>query len=200
LRVNPLWYVAALMGPLVVFALAGLIESLRADHGLALRAQPFVVLIGSFLTNLVLNVWEEIGWRGFALRRVLSHVLLLPASLIVGLAWGIWHVPLFLMPGSAFSNAPFLVWIIGLIALSVLYAALYTGSKQSLFLVTLFHAGINTVGGLLYTGTYVSATLASVLLAVVVLVVTWHKWGRRPRGLDPAAGRQTASAPGSPLR
>ena len=42
-------------------------------------------------------IGEEIGWRGFALPRLLEKYSALSASLILGSVWAIWHLPLILV-------------------------------------------------------------------------------------------------------
>jgi membrane protease YdiL (CAAX protease family) len=44
-------------------------------------------------------LFEEPGWRGFALPRLESRFGPLRASLILGTVWAAWHLPLFLYPG-----------------------------------------------------------------------------------------------------
>ena len=67
------------------------------------------------------------------------------------------------------------------IAASVLYTWLYNGTKGSLLLVALFHAGSNTTGVFMpmantvsseNMGTYIVFVLLEVIMAVVIIVVT----------------------------
>ena len=54
------------------------------------------VSIATFVMSLLSNTWEEVGWRGFALPRLQKNHSALAATLVVGVLWGMWHVPLFL--------------------------------------------------------------------------------------------------------
>lgn len=51
--------------------------------------------VGTPLGNLALVFGEEYAWRGF-LQDELSGLGRLPASLLIGLIWGIWHIPIIL--------------------------------------------------------------------------------------------------------
>ena len=91
-RVGLLWYLIALGLPAVLsLATAGLNYLLGA---------PAFVQVGSLtvfdLVLFVLVVGEELGWRGYALPRLLEKRSPLIASLILGVLWGLWHLPTFL--------------------------------------------------------------------------------------------------------
>lgn len=102
----------------------------------------FIQQSGSFLPLLILGpLSEEIGWRGYALGRLQTRWNALTSSLIVGLIWALWHLPLFMMVGTSQyeSGVPFIGFLIKLIACSVLYTWLYNNTKQSLWSAILLH-------------------------------------------------------------
>ena|GEM_PF-3364559 len=78
-----------------------------------------------------------------------------------------------------FYSEPFGPWLLGIAAQSILYAWLYNRAQGSLLLVSLFHAAINTVGGVLYSGSYLAVTISSCLAAVILVAVAAirrHLW------------------------
>ena len=102
----------------------------------------FWAQMGSFLPLLVVGpLSEEIGWRGYALERLQTRWNALTSSLIVGLIWALWHLPLFMMLGTSFheSGDPFIGFLIKMTASSILYTWLYNNTKQSLWSAILFH-------------------------------------------------------------
>lgn len=84
---------------------------------------------------------EEYGWRGFALERLLKCVNANLASLIIGVIWSLWHLPLFFMVGSSQYefNIPFLVFLVSVTSTSYIYTYIYIRTKQSLFSAIFIH-------------------------------------------------------------
>jgi len=61
------------------------------------------------------------------------------ASLVLGVIWGIWHLPAFLLSGTPQSTWSFTDFFIGTIALSFIATALFNASRGSILLPALFH-------------------------------------------------------------
>ena len=79
--------------------------------------------LGIFLPLLILGpLSEEIGWRGYALARLQTRWNALTSSLIVGLVWALWHLPLFMMVGTSQHELglPFIGFLVGLMANSII--------------------------------------------------------------------------------
>jgi membrane protease YdiL (CAAX protease family) len=141
-RVPIRWYVVALLLPLPISALASGLEYLWGAHG-PIRPQPITVL---GVLVFVLVVGEEIGWRGFALPRLLTRFGPWSASAALGALWALWHLPLFHLAGMPQFGSPFLPYIAYTIALSIILTFLAQHTRGSVIIATLFHGAVNTFG------------------------------------------------------
>jgi uncharacterized protein len=102
----------------------------------------FWTLLGSFFPLLVLGpLSEEIGWRGYALERLQTRWNALTSSLMIGLVWALWHLPLFRMVGTSQHElgVPFIGFLIKMMASSIFYTWLYNNTKKSLWSAILLH-------------------------------------------------------------
>lgn len=165
-RVGIGWYAVALGGYAVVW-LAAL--ALRGELGTAVDlVTPSLALLATFAIRFVAAIPEEVAWRGFALPRLQARHGALAASLIVGVFWALWHLPLLLIKGDVMSTYPLAPYFLEVIAISVVYTWLYNSTRGSVLIVTIFHAASNVVGPFLG----VEQTVAAVLVAAA-LVILW---------------------------
>jgi len=86
---------------------------------------------------------EEFGWRGYALDRLQLRFNALTSSIILGMIWGIWHLPSFFIIGTNQENQPFYPFFFSIIILSVLFTWIYNNSNRSILATMIFHATIN---------------------------------------------------------
>jgi membrane protease YdiL (CAAX protease family) len=105
--------------------------SIRAD--LSAPGTAFVIL-----ATIPLAWFEELGWRRFALDRLLKSRSPIAASLLLGLPWALIHLVV-LLPGMMSAGAPAIPQTIVLIALSIFLTWTYVRSGGSLLAVTLLH-------------------------------------------------------------
>lgn len=135
------WYGFLIFGIPAIFVAGSLVKgNLFSDPfpfetlGTTLSAIGFMIILGPV---------EEIGWRGFALPLLQRKMAPLWAGLVLGLIWGLWHLPAFVMSGtpqSAWSFAPFLL---GSVAVSVIMTPMFNRSGGSILLAALFHFQLN---------------------------------------------------------
>ncbi len=123
--------------------------SVAAVHRVATGAWPPFGHEAWYLmaTAIVFSTWvqagEEIGWRGSALPHLSDRFGLAPASVILGIIWASWHLPLFFVPESDTFGQSFPLYLLQVTALSVAAAWLYWRTHGSLLLVMLLHAAVN---------------------------------------------------------
>jgi membrane protease YdiL (CAAX protease family) len=125
-----------------------------AAHRLATGSWPAFgeTSIFSMFAGILVSTWmqagEEVGWRGFLLPRLSDRVGPEAASLLVGIIWAVWHVPLFLIPGTGSDGQSFPIYLLHVTALSVAMTWLFRRSGGSLLLVMVMHAAVNNTTGL----------------------------------------------------
>ena len=196
-RVSWIWYAVSLAAPaLVIIAALGIYQGLGGS-GLEYNdpAQWYLVFPMFFYILFTSVLGEEIGWRGYAFPRLINAVSPLGASLVLGLIWGLWHLPLFWMPWDFHSEMAFLPFLIQVLASSVIYGWIYMNTQGSLLIIHLFHTASNASAGLLpvlpiSTGGDMRPFWLAVglLTALAVLIVLWG-------GPDLARDKETQQVP-----
>ncbi len=146
-RVGWVWVAVALLVPLAVVALAAAIHVTLLGgtippspaYGHALLAAVNFVLI------LLLGgpLGEEFGWRGYALPALQKRYGWRVASLVLGIVWGAWHLPLFYIANTSQQHIPVALFMVGIVAMSVVFAWLVNRTAGSLVVAILFHTAIN---------------------------------------------------------
>ena len=133
------WYVLTFL--VVIAGTAGQLTIYKL-LGNSFNGNLFWAQLGSFFPLLIIGpLSEEIGWRGYALERLQTRWNALISSLIIGLVWALWHLPLFMMVGTSQHELEILFFgfLIGLMGNSILYTWLYNNTKKSLWSAILLH-------------------------------------------------------------
>ena len=186
-RVGWKWYLTALgLAPALwvagVFLYAVLVQT-RPDFSTIMAHRLFgesanvpLFIVPFFLIDLLSN-GEEIGWRGYVLPRLQAKYNALASTLILGILWGLWHLPKFL---SHFNATAFTWFMIHVIAFAVILTWIYNGTKGSLLLVVICHAASNTVGIFLPVantttgenmGAYITIALFEAAAAIIITII-----------------------------
>jgi membrane protease YdiL (CAAX protease family) len=131
------------------------------------NANLLLLVIPFLIADLITN-GEEIGWRGYVLPRLQVKHSALVASLILGVIWGLWHLPKFI---NHWNTAAFGWFMVGITANAILYTWIYNNTKGSLLLASLFHAASNTAGVFLPVSTTVEIDVSTEAVEAVILVV-----------------------------
>ena len=155
-RAKPLFYLLALLLPIVIHLSAHYLAPLMglevADtlFPADLPVSPIIMAIPYFFLMIFIGGGqEEFGWRGYAQQPLQERFGVIPASLLIGVVWGLWHLPLWVMPGDGHSTYPFIAFLIMTTSISLAYAWLFNKSGKKLLIVIIFHAMNNTAAPLL---------------------------------------------------
>ena len=120
-RVHPAWYLIALVGPFLVTGLSGVAAVLVGAHspGWGVYSDWLGLATTIVATMLIVGLFEEPGWRGYALPRMERNRSALRAALVLGVVWALWHLPE--MVGDPGEREP-IPYILSVVAQSVLLA------------------------------------------------------------------------------
>ncbi len=144
----------------------------RADAHVLFVGVPIVLLTTTHLLTDIGPLGEELGWRGYAMPRLLALYRPLPAGLIVGTIWSIWHLPIFFVSGSGQSQLSYPQFFVGLTGTSVVCTWLYLRTQGNWLLAGIVpHAVMNAAADLSgYTVKSPMFPLTAVLLALAVMI------------------------------
>ena len=104
--------------------------------------KPNFFLLG-FLFGIPAGFFEEIGWTGFAYKKLRLKFTVFKSSLILGLFWGLWHLPVIDFLGAASPHKQYLLpffiaFIAILVAMRLIMMWIYS-KNESLPLVQFMH-------------------------------------------------------------
>ncbi|MFC5136530.1 MULTISPECIES: CPBP family intramembrane glutamic endopeptidase [Haloferacaceae] len=153
-RVGVRWFLVILAVPVGVTIVAAIADILLGGPGVefgeAVTGFPLPTLPTLFISTLP-PLLEELGWRGYALDRLQMDWSALNASLLLGVVWAAWHLPLFFIRGSfhyevvGFLTVGFWLFNIGVVALSVIFTWVYNHTARSIIGIILLHGWVGRV-------------------------------------------------------
>lgn len=117
---------------------------------------PFMIIVGGIIGSLIagptLNaipaLGEELGWRGF-LYKELKPLGFWTSSIIIGVIWGFWHLPL-IIHGYNYPEAP-VAGIFMMVLFTVLLSPIFTHIREqsdTVLVPAVFHGTLNAIAGL----------------------------------------------------
>ena len=179
-RVPFRWYLIATTLPLFSILMvvgfqimSGNGSSIPFQRWIANLPQLALMGLGLSLYGTLVAAGEEIGWRGFALPELLKRHNPLVATLIIGIFWGLWHLPLrWLSPSSGnFTDA--LLYGMGFNAAAGIYTWLHFNTRGSLLIASLFHAvyDVTVILSSSLLGDFFSFQAHMIVLILIALVV-----------------------------
>jgi membrane protease YdiL (CAAX protease family) len=190
-RVGLRWYLAILVGvPTVI-----LVTTLALPGAWAQIRVPALIVFAGYVPMLVVQffttaVAEEPGWRDFALPRLQRRYGPTVGTLVLGLLWGCWHLPLFFTEWGGWPDVSWvrpLEFVVSCVPLSIVMTWVFNRTGQSLPIVMVLHASINATYSLIWSEVFPhldgakdgqhSILIASVIAALILLIATRGKLG-----------------------
>lgn len=165
--------------PLAAAALYFGVQILAIDFSLTLLRPLFQVIPMMIVLILLAGFGEEFGWRGFLLPRLQQNHTALTSSLIIGIFHSLWHIPLFLVDGTAQSDwaqqigllPAFLGYSTFVIAWAIQLTWFFNSSGGSVLMVAVVHgAGNAWIGGYFDISGFTGITGNNVLTTIMVLL------------------------------
>jgi hypothetical protein len=177
-RIGWRWYLASLA--LVVFSTVCQIMIISLLGG-SFDFKLFLIQLPSLLPLLIIGpLSEELGWRGYAQTHLQTRWNPLLSGVVVGAFWALWHLPLFLWPGTSQNELrfPFIGFFCGVTALSVLFAWLHNHTDGMIWTAIFFHwiytyAAQVVASGVERSGLYNWLEYAPYILAAVFISIVW---------------------------
>lgn len=185
-KVGIKWYIAGfflMVGPLIF---SGFYILFGGSVPGPVPGLTIPLILSNLLFTLVSGpLSEEAGWRGFALPKLQSKFNAVTSSLILGVIWACWHIPLYFIE----DRIPFYIFIFLVLVISILMTWGYNNTKGSLIITIIFHFSFNFNGafltglfGLLPTMIFYigGGVMIGVYLIVVVVYAGSEKLSRKP--------------------
>lgn len=203
-RVGFQWYVFVVLACpiLIMLGIFATVPNALSAFIPSMLPSVLLVFVGLLIAGLfVSGLIEEPGWRGFALPRLQKRYGPLTGSIILGFFWGLWHLPLFTIPGYNGAGTGFLgilipwaEFTVALIGMSIIMTWVFNHTKGSILIAMLTHSSIDAFPrSFLFPASYLSSLespltlVAWPVLAIILLIVTRGKLGYRGNVSAPAA-------------
>jgi len=144
-QVRARWYVFAASYMVAIKLSAAVAYRLVSGQWPRFDLESWYLMVAATVFSTVIGgqAGEEIGWRGYALPRLSARFGLGGASILLGVLWALWHLPLFYLRGADTYGQAFPTYLLQVTAISVAIAWLYWRTNGSLLLTMLMHAAIN---------------------------------------------------------
>jgi membrane protease YdiL (CAAX protease family) len=107
-----------------------------------------VGIAGAFITILVASIIEEVGWKGYCEDSIGDYMNWFWESMIFGVLWSLWHLPLLFIPGTyqagLMVNPLYVVnFFISGVPMGFIITWVYLVSDRSILACMIFHLFVN---------------------------------------------------------
>lgn len=136
-----------------------------------------VLLTMNLIPAFIFSFTEELGWRGFLFRNISTRLSIYKGSIIIGLIWAIWHLPILYF--SSFKDPNQFIFFLStyiptLVLWSIIFGWLFKASNQSILAVTISHTLFTVSYNLMMPFISVSVISASILPMTTTLIIVMY--------------------------
>lgn len=150
-RVKWIYVVLAFLLPLIITAGTHYITNLSGIDSLPntllpedLTVPAIILIVPYFVLMLLVGGGqEEFGWRGYAQEPLQQRFGVVSGSIVLGVVWGMWHLPLWFMPGEGHAYYSFLAFMLFTVSFALIIGVLYNVSGKKLIIPLIIHAMSN---------------------------------------------------------
>lgn len=153
-----MWYIFAVTFIAFIKGLAALVYFLLFNSWPQFGTTSWYVMLFAIVVSMWAQAGEEIGWRGYALPRMSKKFGLAMSSVLLGIIWAIWHLPLFYIAAADTFNQSFPLYLLQVTGLSVIMAWLFWKVNGNLLPLMVFHAAINNTKDIVPSASKASAS------------------------------------------
>jgi membrane protease YdiL (CAAX protease family) len=139
---------------------------------------PQRTLAALIFGQLAVVLGEEPGWRGFALPRLIERLGPNVGTLILGIAWSLWHLPLFVIAGTPQYGTPFMPFLVTLTAWSMVITLVVMHARGGAVAAMLFHASANLCAFTMWEPDAQVFALAPWIVAAVIASWRMQTWAK----------------------
>lgn len=175
-ELNIKWYLFASGFMVVIKLLVAFLHKLITGGWPQFGQEAWYIMLVALIFSTWVQAGEEIGWRGFALPHMSERLGLPISTLLIGVLWAFWHLPLFFVQGADTFGQSFPLYLLQVTGLSVALGWLYWRTQGSLLLPMLMHAAVNNTKDIVPSmtpGATNTFGLSHSLVAWLTVILLW---------------------------
>jgi len=194
-RIKIQWWILILLFPVVLTLVSGGLDLLLGGAGLGFeqsvsgRSGPIDWLGFAIFILAFGPLPEEMGWRGYALDGLQDRMGPAASSFVLGLAWALWHLPLFFIQGTYQANLgvftpAFWIFLVKMIPSTLLMTWVYNNNRRSTLSAVGFHFAINLTGEVFSftrSGEWIDLTLWIMSAGLVILLTDMNTFQKKKK-------------------
>jgi len=173
---NVKWYIFAFTFIAFIKGLAALVFFFLFNSWPQFGTTSWYVMLFAITVSMWVQAGEEIGWRAYALPLMSKKLGLAMSSILLGIIWAIWHLPLFYITAAETFNQSFPLYLLQVTGISVIMAWLFWKVNGNLLPLMVFHAAFNNTKDIVPSASKASTnpfTLNASPIAWISLVLIW---------------------------